>query len=160
MNTSENADRPVLHRTFSKQLPVKIPDGEREKKIQRHLEVEREIDRAKGEKAAAMVDHNKAIKDMNAERKSLLDTIETGMAEVEIECRETKDFRRGMMITTRSDTNEEIDERPLTVDERQEAMAYTDTKQAQEDNEEKESDAKAGGNVTPIGSKKGRKGKK
>jgi hypothetical protein len=144
MNTSENADKPVLHRTFSKQLPVKIKDGDREKRIKRHLEVEREIDKAKNEKATAMVEHNKAIKDMNAERKALLDTIETGVEEKEIECKEVKDFRRGVMITTRTDTNEEIDERPLTVDERQEVMGYSDTKQAQEDNEAK------GDNVTPI----------
>lgn len=71
------------------------------------------------EKALAMQDFNKALKDARKSQRALLSAIRTGQEEIEVQVFERRDERRHEMHTVRLDTNEVIETRPLTFEERQ-----------------------------------------
>lgn len=83
------------------------------------------------EKAKEMSSFNERLKDARKERVTLLEAIGSGKGRREIECYEERDDRLGRMLIRRVDTDETVDERPLSAKERDEDASPKDDRQTE-----------------------------
>ena len=74
------------------------------------------------EKKAQDAEINGKIKLSKEITRKLSGNIATKTEDREVECDQTKDFERGIVTTFRSDTGEQVDQRAMTAEERQEEM--------------------------------------
>ena len=112
----------AARKTFPKKIAIHLTDRERDEAKNRLVVVDQEIHAIGDAKSRENSDFNSRLKDKRAEQRALLGAIETGSMEREIECYEVRDDRRGHMVTFRADSEEQVDERPLTADERQQEL--------------------------------------
>jgi hypothetical protein len=75
-----------------------------------------------------MAEFNADLKALRQQRSELITTIKTKKEKRKIECFRDPDFRRNTMFIKRADTGAVIEERALTVEERQETLPGTTTK--------------------------------
>lgn len=103
-----------------KQLKIKVPIDKDIIQLKRAklFETEKEIDRLKAKKREVSQEFTDKLKEASEQRKALLEQIESGLQEVTVPTLEKPDMRRGMMLVVRTDTGEAVDERALTVQER------------------------------------------
>jgi hypothetical protein len=120
-----NAAESQAPNTFYKTVEVEITDEENTVRMKDHLEIEFKIDAAKAERAAKMAEYGKDLKDLRQRRSEIITTIRTKKEKREIACYQQEDFRTNRMLIRRADTGEMIDERPLTLEERQESLPGT-----------------------------------
>lgn len=112
------ASQTVPRETFMHMMEDSLSDEETLAKKDRLVDVDRKILEVEAEKAAAVSEFNKELKELRKERVTLLDVIGTGKVKREVECYEDRDDRRGHMLVRRLDTDEVVDERPLSASER------------------------------------------
>lgn len=105
--------------TFLKTMEVDVTAEEQGERKDRLVVVDRKILSVKAEKASKSSDYAQEIKTLEKERLALLEAIGTGREKRDVKCYLERDDRRGMMLTKRVDNNAVIDERALTLEERQ-----------------------------------------
>ena len=105
--------------TFMKTMEVDVTAEEQNQRKDRLVAVDREIINVEAEKASKSSDFSTQIKTLKKERVALLQAIGTGRERREIPCYLERDDRLGVMRTKRVDTDAVIDERALTLEERQ-----------------------------------------
>lgn len=114
-----DTEPPPERETFMHLVEVAMSDEDTGAQKNRLVEVDRKILAVEAEKAGAVSDFNKELKDLRKERVAILDVIGTGKERKQIACYEERDDRRGHMLTRRVDTDEIVDERPLSASERE-----------------------------------------
>lgn len=117
-------------------LPVSLNKKEIESYALKLAEVCAHRTQVEDERKKAMGDFNQQIKADNETIKNLVEAIQNGYEEKDIECDYKKNPEAGTMETIRLDTREVIDTRPLEANELNEEMDFGDG-----DNKEKK-DAK------------------
>lgn len=149
---SQEPEEPIERgETFTKELLVDITDEDKDGRKNRLADVVLELAEIDAKKAEAMSGFNKELKDKRKEMNALAAAIRTGQEKKELDCFERFDFRRNVVETRRSDTEEVIDERAMTMDERQERLPGT----------EGEDEPSSVTRIPPgVAAPKGRKGKK
>jgi hypothetical protein len=105
---------------FDHLLEVNLTSEELKEKLLAHVAIEREIDDVKARKARAMNEFTKELREKNEVRATLMQVIATEKEKRTVEVYHERDDRRGMMRTLRFDNHELIDERALTMEEREE----------------------------------------
>lgn len=105
--------------TYTRQITQEVADSTG--KLEELAEVCREIDRVKAEKAAKNAEFNKEVKDLNTQRLTILDTVDSGTEKVDVEVYNEPDWDRHEVVTKRKDNDQPIPEltRPMTASERQ-----------------------------------------
>jgi hypothetical protein len=116
--------------TFPKTIEIEITDEENTIRMKDHLEIEFKIDATKAQRAAKMAEYNADLKALRQQRSELITTIKSKKEKRDIDCYQDPDFRRNIMFTKRADTDQVIDERALTLEERQETLPGTTAKPA------------------------------
>lgn len=66
--------------------------------------------------------HNATKKARALERARLAEALRTGEELRAVEVREERDWKRGVIIVIRTDTSSEVEQRPMTIEERQREM--------------------------------------
>lgn len=109
----------AIGETFTREIKVKVKKSEQESKKDALVLVDRELREVAEEKATEMADFNERLKVLREQQRKLLDVIRDGEDTIEVECVEYADERRLEVVTKRVDTDEVLDRRPMTLDERQ-----------------------------------------
>lgn len=111
----------ALRERFEIEQTIKVASADRQGKTDHLAVVDRKILEVQACKAADVSDYNQKLKDLRAERKALLDTIENGVAKVKVVVGERLNERLGQVETFRLDTGMVIPEltRALSREERQ-----------------------------------------
>jgi predicted phage-related endonuclease len=135
----------ALGEKFVKTIQVKVGAKGQEAKKDELVGVDREINRVEGEKAAEMNEFNSQLKGLRKQRNQLLDTIENGIEEQEIEVFERLNDKLQQVETIRVDTGKVMPEftRALTAEERQLDISDLDPKGTGKRGRGKASDAGA-----------------
>jgi hypothetical protein len=108
--------------TYVRTLPCHLTDDEllqRADQLSRKLA---EVEQLQEQKAASASDFKARIEKADEEVSSLARMVRTKEQERPVECLSRKDFARNMVVETRADTGEVVDERAMSPEERQEAM--------------------------------------
>jgi len=102
-------------------MPVKVASKDRQEKTDHLAVVDRKILEVQACKAADVSDYNQKLKDLRAEQKALLDTIESGIQHVKVEIYEKLNEQLGQVETIRVSDGKVLPEftRPLNKEERQ-----------------------------------------
>lgn len=127
-------------KVFLRTIEHDITDEENSLKKNDLVALELKIDSVKLDKQSRNSDFNAELKQLNNQRAALLGTIQTGREKREIECYEVPDERRGIMAILRADTKEVIDERALTLEERQGKFPFEERTPAHQSAEDDDSD--------------------
>jgi hypothetical protein len=104
---------------FLKTIEVEINDAESQKLLQDHLELELQIDAVRASRASEMAEYNSRLKELRQRRGELINSIHTKKEKRDVAVYNEADERRGIMLTKRADNHVVVDERALTLDERQ-----------------------------------------
>jgi hypothetical protein len=125
-------------KTFPVKLRVEVSSEVQTEKKDKLVLIDNEIDEIQAEKSEASSDFNRRLKDARKFRKDLLETIKTGIEEVEIECYKEPDYQRNEMLTRRADNDEILEEYsvPLTAADRQLAPDALNEEGAEDASEE------------------------
>lgn len=86
------------------------------------VKVDTAIDETRSEKHQANVEFNEKLKPLEKRRKEVLEAIETGRETLEVDCVERWDYKTNRVVFVRKDNGEEVDERAMDGDERQEDL--------------------------------------
>ena len=108
--------------TVFKLLPVSLDKAEVESRALKLAETCAKRTEVEGARKKAMGDFNQKIKAANEEIERLVESIQNGFQEEDVECDFRKNTESGMMETVRLDTMEVIDTRPLEGNELNENM--------------------------------------
>lgn len=108
--------------TFIDKLDCTLSDEELAERKDRLATEYQALTEVQDEKADVMADYSKKIKGHQKVLAALIDAISTGKEKREVECLERRDDRLGVMQIIRGDTGEMVEERPLTLEERQVGM--------------------------------------
>ena len=114
--------KPNEGRRYERELPVHVPDHERDAKAveasNKRVEARALLEKLKKD--------TKPIKDkiatLEAEAEALEAIVSAASKFVMVECEEVKEFAMGMVFVRRLDTSQIVEERPLTDLERQSVM--------------------------------------
>lgn len=109
---------------FLKTVEVEVSDEENTLRLVRLAEVDGNINTTEADKASRVSDFNSDLKQLRKERNKLLEAITTRREKREIECYQVPDERRGIMATIRKSDGKVIDERALTIEERQTPLPF------------------------------------
>jgi hypothetical protein len=111
----------ALRERFEIEQTIKVASADRQGKTDHLAVVDRKILEVQASKAADVSDYNQKLKDLRAEQKALLDTIENGVAKVKVVVGERLNDQTGQVETYRLDTGMVIPEltRALSREERQ-----------------------------------------
>lgn len=134
---------------FLRTIEHDITDEENSLKKNDLVALELKLDSVRLDKAKRASDFNAEIKQLNNQRSALLGTIQTGREKREVQCYEVADERRGIMAIIRNDTKEVVDERALTLDERQGKFPFEDVRGRQANDDDEPAGADAAGSDTP-----------
>lgn len=105
---------------------VALTDAEVLQRSRRAAQLEQQVEKRKGDLAAAQKLEKSEIAKLETARKAISNEIAIGQRYIEIECRDVFNFRLGKVSTLRWDTKQEIRERPMTVAERQGELPFDD----------------------------------
>lgn len=86
------------------------------------VKVDTAIDETRSEKHQANVEFNEKLKPLEKRRKEVLEAIETGRETLEVDCVERWDYKTNRVVFVRKDNGEEVNERAMDGDERQEDL--------------------------------------
>lgn len=114
---TEHETKPL--RVFTKSLRVQLTDEERRDMAIDLAGEQGRLDAARAEKEEAMKTHGAAIKRHEAEVGILATCVNNGFVYRDVEVEEIEDWNGKRIVHVRTDTGEEIFERPMTEDERQ-----------------------------------------
>jgi hypothetical protein len=106
----------------SQKLPVKLDDDTLLERGRQLVQNMRKVAAAEDAKKLENKRRDGEISLLEEVTSLLSAIISTGSEEREVECEVRRDYLRGKVTTLRSDTGEQIDERIMTADERQELM--------------------------------------
>lgn len=109
----------IEEKEVTRQLPVKLTSEEQQQFIQKTYALRRQVKEERAAKAEAVKEHNRRIREFQKELEETEDLLAAGEQEKACECKESWNYSAGMVITTRNDTGEMVEERPMTDDERQ-----------------------------------------
>jgi len=101
-------------------LPCVVTDSECLELAKQMSQLCKQKDDVEAEKARVGREFQKRIKDLSGEISGIKDVINTGLVNRHIACEKAFDYRNKLCITTRIDTGEIVEERPLYEDELQE----------------------------------------
>ncbi len=104
-------------RKFKRQLPCDLTEEEKVKKGHKAGQLKKKIQKVKLEMKAATAGHKEQLKDHQANLDTILDELEAGQEERNVECYEKKDFTKKRAVVIRCDTNAEIESRTLSAEE-------------------------------------------
>lgn len=104
--------------TFMQVVEVDLTPNEQDALKDKLVDCDKRMIAVEGEKAVAMSGFNQTLKNLRKERISLLDSIASGVGRREIACYEEREDATGRMLIKRVDNNEIVDERALTLEER------------------------------------------
>jgi hypothetical protein len=119
-------------KTFKKPLLCELTEAEKVKKGHKAGTLKKKLAKVRLEMKAATVGHKDEIKNIQENLDTLLDELETGQEERQIECREVKNFAAKKAEVIRLDTNEVVSTRSLMAEEFQTDLApvITDVRDA------------------------------
>jgi hypothetical protein len=117
---SAEAEHEAKHppRQFTELLPVKLTERELADRARKAAAARRRVAEYEAQKAVAAAHWKAKIELAENERDELLDIIDSGVEEREVECVEEFVWRTGTVIVTRTDLNERVRERAMTQLER------------------------------------------
>lgn len=102
---------------FKRQLPCDLTEDEKVKKGHKAGQLKKKIQKVRLEMKAATAVHKETLKDFQANLDTILDELETGQEERNVECYEKKDYNRKKAVVVRIDTGAEIETRTLSAEE-------------------------------------------
>jgi predicted molibdopterin-dependent oxidoreductase YjgC len=106
----------------TKKLPVKLNDDEMLERGKMLVENMRKTAVAEEERDKENKKRKGDIALLEGVTARIAETVRSGSEYREVECELRKDYERGTVATFRDDTGEQIDQRPMTAEERQEDM--------------------------------------
>ena len=106
----------------TKRLPVQLTPEERQERGDALANSVQQTAALGEEKKAQDAEINGKIKLSKEVTRKLSQIITTGTEDRDVECDVVKDFKAGTVTTFRSDTGEQVDQRTLTAEERQEEL--------------------------------------
>lgn len=106
----------------TKKLPVRLSDDEVIERGKQLVENIRKTGKAESEREAENKKRKAEIEALELITSKLVDIVEKGEEDRDVECELKKDFERGVVTVVRLDTGEVVETRPMTPDERQEEM--------------------------------------
>jgi hypothetical protein len=108
--------------SFKKELPVNITDADKAERGARAITCYQEIVDIEASKAEAVAGFNADLKDKRKEMRTLCAAATTGQELAQVDCVEEFNYTLGTVSTRRCDTNEALEERAMTLDERNERL--------------------------------------
>lgn len=114
---------------FLKTVEVDVSDEEYTARLERLAAVDNSINDTEATKASRMSDFNAELKQLRKERGKLLDAIRSRREKQDVECYQVADERRGIMATIRKSDGAVIDERALTLEERQGKFPFEENRE-------------------------------
>jgi len=113
---------PTERETYEELVECPLTPEDQDAKRLRLETVDREIIRLEEEKKAASKVFVNQIKPLQAERESILEALDAGTEKRMVECYERRDDRLGKVEIRRVDTDEVVEERAMTIEEREAAQ--------------------------------------
>jgi hypothetical protein len=110
-------------RTFKKPLACELTPDEKVKKGHKAGTLKKNIAKVRLEMKAATSGHKDKLKNLQENLDTILDELETGEEERQVECHEVKNFAAKKAEIIRLDTNEVVSTRALTAEEFQTDLA-------------------------------------
>lgn len=123
-NNIGNQDQMVEFDHIDRELPVKLTDRERLELGEDIAAAQMKAEQAELDKKAADEGYKGIIDGAYADVSQLTRTLRYGARVSLVQCQIRRDYRLGHIRTVRMDTNEEIESRPMTRDERQMGMNF------------------------------------
>jgi hypothetical protein len=115
-----NRKAPTKKRTFAQELPCSLTKTEKEEFGQKLATIDAQLDNLTDEKKRVVSEFKTKIDGLELERRTTYEAITSGTVKRMVDCREDRDFARNRVAVFRTDTNEQITERAMTGDERDE----------------------------------------
>lgn len=103
----------------TRQLPVQLSDDETRIKGETLAATIEDYKAAEVEKKNITAQVSKKLKDLRARANELSSQIKNRKEDRAVVCTEEPEYRKGVMQTIRTDTQQVVEERPLTIEERQ-----------------------------------------
>ena len=119
VDTATDDDDQVKVEYFAKRLRVKLTSEERIAKATAHVGLLNERDNVVAELDAIKADFRARLKRLDERAGHLRRDVEDGTEERSVRCVEVRDYRRGIVLVKRTDSQEVIDERAMAERERQ-----------------------------------------
>jgi hypothetical protein len=111
---------------FLRTIEVEVSDEENTLRLVRLAQVDGEINNTEAAKASRVSDYNAELKQLRKDRNKLLEAITSRREKRDVECYQRADERRGIMAIIRKSDGKVIDERALTIEERQTQLPFRD----------------------------------
>lgn len=121
-------------RKLKRPLPVALTDEEQKKKGKAAGRLKKSIGKIREEMKAATAGHKEKLKESQAKLDALLDDLDAGTEERNVECEERKDFSKKQVTIVRLDTNEVVERRTMGVEERQESFPGSEVRDVEDGN--------------------------
>lgn len=102
---------------FGHLVDYEMTEAELKTQLERNADIDRKMGLIKADKAAANSGFNEDLKTLRKEQVTLLESISSGKARIEVQCYLERDERLNCMRTVRVDNGETVDTRALTADE-------------------------------------------
>lgn len=119
--------------TFLHTVEVDIADEEMTARTQRLLDVLNKIDTTEADKASRVSDLNSELKQLRKEAQKIRATINTKRERRDVEVYEQPDFRRNIVFIVRASDGKVIDERAMTLEDRESELPFDKKKGAEND---------------------------
>lgn len=119
-----NVDDMIEFDQVDRVLPVPLTDQERLVIGEEMATAQSKGEQAERDKKAADESYKGVIEEAYADVSKLSAQLRRGKKDIPVQCQITKDYRIGSVKTTRMDTMEVIDRRPMTSTERQMGMSF------------------------------------
>lgn len=118
---SKRSKKPMAEprETFEHSIEIDLTDAELAAGRKRNMQIDIEIDAVKQRQAAANTVFKEELEVLKREQKPLKEAEKTKKAKVEVNCYSQRDTAGARMLTLRCDTDEIVDERALTAEERE-----------------------------------------
>lgn len=134
------------YETVVKVLPVELTDKEVQERGEKLAELEQDAQECREEAAANAARYRERKKALAEQIAKVSKCINDGKEDRQVTCDLVPDYRRNLMEIVRQDTNEAVDSRALTADERQMELggkkaAATETDGASDEDEKHEAAA-------------------
>lgn len=113
----------ILGRQGTRSLPVRMTDVELGRKGQELADAEIRLARLEEKKRESAADFRHAVAKVKEEIAELASVVESGEERREVEVYEQADEISEMVILRREDTGEEVERRPMTMEDRQATIA-------------------------------------
>ena len=114
----------IEERRFNRMLKTAFTESEKVEMVEEAGSAYRDLKKAKDDLDTVKSQFQSKIKEHEAEIASLFERINTGWEMRSVPCREVKDFSTGSIVVFRDDTQEAIEERAMTAEERQPALPF------------------------------------